>query len=651
MHSLFIINGGEGKVEIYLHFDRANHLYSRGDSSPPTLFIKMKHQRKPKIILYFTLLRPVVKSVGFILLGSFCILIFAFCIGASGANAASASLYLSPSTGNFTVGENFSIAVKVNTGGAAINAAEAVLSFASDLGRFEVASISKANSIFTVWTKEPVFSNSSGTVNFGGGAPNPGFTGASGTIITITFLAKITGTGTANFTSGAILANDGKGTNILTSMVGGTYTLQPKIVTPPAEPFDETQGKKPPAEKPLVPGALPSAPVISSSTHPDQEKWYKNNEPQFSWDLPQDITGVSFKFDKNPEGISGNISDGLLKSKSFKNVEDGIWYFHLKLRNRTGWGKISRYIVQIDTEPPEPFEITVKEGKETTCPTPTLLFDAKDKTSGIEYYEVKIGEGDIFPIELEDLKHNPFKMSPQAPGKHTIVVKAVDKAGNFTLAMEEIETLTIKSPEIIEYPRRIEESQIITIQGTSLSKCLISIYYQEEEEVLKLVTKANSAGFWEYVFTKPLKQGVYNFWAEAMDENGAISKPSKKITILVQPPAFLRIGKLAIDYLTTIITILILTALIIFGAFWSWQKARKYRDSLKKETREAEESLHKAMDALRGEIEEKLGALQKIKTERALTEEEKKIEKELKENLSVAEKYIAKEIKDIEERL
>ena len=57
------------------------------------------------------------------------------------------------------------------------------------------------------------------------------------------------------------------------------------------------------------------------------------------------------------------------------------------------------------------------------------------------------------------------------------------------------------------------------------------------------------------------------------------------------------------------------------------------------------------MDALRGEIEEKLGALQKIKTERALTEEEKKIEKELKENLSVAEKYIAKEIKDIEERL
>ncbi len=132
----------------------------------------MKDQ-KLKIILHFAL--------------SFCILIFAFCILASEASAGSASLYLSPSTGNYTVNSTFSIVVKVNSGGAPINAAEGSLIFNPD--ELNVVSISKTDSIFTLWAIEPVFCNSTGTIEFGGGTLTS-FDGSAGTLITITFQAK-----------------------------------------------------------------------------------------------------------------------------------------------------------------------------------------------------------------------------------------------------------------------------------------------------------------------------------------------------------------------------------------------------------------------------------------------------------------------------
>ncbi|MEK7067743.1 MAG: hypothetical protein AAB956_01970 [Patescibacteria group bacterium] len=87
------------------------------------------------------------------------------------AQTYTASLYLSPSTGEYTVGNTFSIDVKVNTGGAAINAAEATLAF--NPNSLEIVKLAKNNSIFALWTQEPVFSNAPGSMSFGGGLPSP----------------------------------------------------------------------------------------------------------------------------------------------------------------------------------------------------------------------------------------------------------------------------------------------------------------------------------------------------------------------------------------------------------------------------------------------------------------------------------------------
>lgn len=99
---------------------------------------------------------------------------------------------------------------------------------------------------------------------------------------------------------------------------------------------------------PVAPSALlPSSPVITSETHPDEYGTYKNSSPEFKWKLAGGIDGVSFVLDHSPLTIPDNVSEGLVDSKKYENLSDGIWYFHVKFHNSAGWGGTSHFIIQI----------------------------------------------------------------------------------------------------------------------------------------------------------------------------------------------------------------------------------------------------------------------------------------------------------------
>src|SRR3989344_7867804 len=100
-------------------------------------------------------------------------------------------LSLSPSTGSYRVGESFSVIVNLNTGGESVNASTGQINF--DNSKLQVVSLGYSQSIFSLWTDNPSFSNPAGTINFSGGVPSPGFTGASGSILRITFKGKASG--------------------------------------------------------------------------------------------------------------------------------------------------------------------------------------------------------------------------------------------------------------------------------------------------------------------------------------------------------------------------------------------------------------------------------------------------------------------------
>jgi len=170
--------------------------------------------------------------------------------------SAQATMSVSPAVGSYEVGEMFSTLVNLNSGGQSINAGMAQINF--DNTRLDVVSLGYSQSIFSLWTENPSFSNVAGSIKFGGGVPNPGFSGASGGILRITFRAKATGQAPVNFISGSVLANDGQGSNILDSMRGSIFTINPATSAPKVEPTIVDEATSASDQKPL------SAPIITN---------------------------------------------------------------------------------------------------------------------------------------------------------------------------------------------------------------------------------------------------------------------------------------------------------------------------------------------------------------------------------------------------
>ena len=101
-----------------------------------------------------------------------------------------ATLSITPATGVYTTGQAFSVQVVVNTAGTPVNAADGTVSF--NPRELSVLSVTRATSIFNLWTGEPSFSNSAGTVSFSGGVPT-GYTGVNGSVMSITFKSLTSG--------------------------------------------------------------------------------------------------------------------------------------------------------------------------------------------------------------------------------------------------------------------------------------------------------------------------------------------------------------------------------------------------------------------------------------------------------------------------
>ena len=79
---------------------------------------------------------------------------------------------------------------------------------------------------------EPVISQNSGNVYFAGVILNPGYKGGGAKIFSVNFRVKASGDAFITVANGSVLANDGSGTQVLSSIFGGRYKLEPKIITP-----------------------------------------------------------------------------------------------------------------------------------------------------------------------------------------------------------------------------------------------------------------------------------------------------------------------------------------------------------------------------------------------------------------------------------
>lgn len=169
-------------------------------------------------------------------------------------SAHAASLQFSPSTVLRTVGSTFTVSLSVSSPTVDINAVSGAVSYPSHM--LEVVSVSRSSSVVNLWVKEPSFSNTEGKLTFEGIVLNPGYRGNRGAIVDITFRTKVAGSAIITLASSAVLANDGIGTNVLTSI--GTVDVSIRSVTPvPAT----VEVQKPPEDM-LTKVALPEIPSV-----------------------------------------------------------------------------------------------------------------------------------------------------------------------------------------------------------------------------------------------------------------------------------------------------------------------------------------------------------------------------------------------------
>jgi len=543
-----------------------------------------------------------------------------------------ATLSLSPAAGTYPLGVTFTSTVTVASPDQAANAISGLIAFPAD--RLEVASLSKNNSVVTYWVSEPSYSNQTGQIKFEGVVPNPGFSGVGKRVLTITFRPKIVGAADLDFTEGAVLANDGQGTNILSGLTGASYAIALAKLKSPAGVATTAIG-------------APGAPQVTSPTHPDPALWYNNADPVFKWELSSNITGVNVLADHLPSTNPGTASDGLFSTYQYKAVKDGSWYFHLRLRNQGGWGDITHFGFNIDTIPPADLKLILTDRPDQTDPLVDFLVTATDTGSGVDHYEISIDSASS-TIWHDNIDHQ-FTTSRLKPGSHTLLVKVYDKAGNNLAGSVDFSVAPLSAPKIINYPREIATDKIITLRGEALPDSLVTLSFKSPDgSQTSQNTRADQTGRFVVSVDEKGVAGIYTVTAMARDDRGAESAPSESVVISVFLPAFWQWGNNLLRWLSLIVPVLVLLIFLIFVILWSYYRVRRIKQTVRRESREAAEALHKAFDFLREKARDQLALLEAAKERRVLTKEEVALAESLRQSLNDVESYVRKEIGDIE---
>lgn len=315
------------------------------------------------------------------------------------------SISFSPKSGSFVEGSTFDVPILLDTQGSSINAIELHVIF--DVDKLMVINPSSGKSIIGVWTEPPAYDNTRGTASYVGVIPN-GIKTGSGLIGTITFKAKSIGGASVRVRSDSnVLLNDGLGSDTIVDFGRAQYDIIVKA---------------------------PEGVRIYSDTHPLQDHWYNNNSPILSWDKDTGVTGFSYILDDKPSTVPENTVMTPDTSKSYENIGDGVWYFHVKAQKAGQWGTTGTFQLHIDTAPPAVFtpRIDYILAAAALVERALISFVTTDSLSGLDHYEVGVIDKSqpvsAAPAFVET--ESPYQVPLSGTAGSRVIVRAIDHAGN-----------------------------------------------------------------------------------------------------------------------------------------------------------------------------------------------------------------------------
>jgi len=150
--------------------------------------------------------------------------------------------FIIPSKRQYRLGEIFPMEIEILGITTPINAVQADVAFNAE--KIKVVDVSTKNSFANIFIQKEI-NNDIGYVRLTGGLPNPGFFSNRGIFGTIIFEAKNAGIAQVEFLpSSMVLANDGRGTNILKEFAKTSYLILSERVTKEERLKQENEVKK-----------------------------------------------------------------------------------------------------------------------------------------------------------------------------------------------------------------------------------------------------------------------------------------------------------------------------------------------------------------------------------------------------------------------
>ncbi len=250
---------------------------------------------------------------------------------------------------------------------------------------------------------------------------------------------------------------------------------------------------------------------------------------------------------------------------------------------------------------------SIKEAprEDKTVPIVGLEYVLNQKVSDEYKYQVYIGG--FGPTDWQTDTDKIFSTSPLQPGEHTIRVVISDRKGNEYTKIFNVYVAPLERPTLNQTLSIVNSDEPIVVNGYSSyvgERVMLHIKNNDGSFIKKYEVVIKSDGTFSIIGDK-LGSDVYTMYVEVVRQDGARSLPTESVTFLVRSSNILRLGNLAISYLSIIVTLLLLIAgAIVLGLFILRyvyvynRKVKKWRENVDTEVSRGVSDLESEIDYL-----------------------------------------------------
>lgn len=234
------------------------------------------------------------------------------------------------------------------------------------------------------------------------------------------------------------------------------------------------------------------------------------------------------------------------------------------------------------------------------------------------------------------------------PGNHSVIVTALDEAGNGITETFTFAILAFEKPRFTEIPSEISNEVIPVIKGVTKPYSTVEIQLSRiGSEPTRYEIMSDKDGQFVFIPEGQFELGVYELVARATDENGASSERSDPARIAVQQPGYLQIGSFLVSVLSVVVPLILLVLFLILGLWYLLFVRRRFRKTVRTESREALDILKTEFGNLQTVLRSSEHTMKESRKTKKLTNAESEMIEVMDKALQASQKRVEKEIEDV----